>query len=338
MTEAYAAFTVGYDAAQKHHLALCKRSPRAAAVLARRWEAVNTLAAPGSNPLKAPAILSMAFQRPTRLLMLLDNLAKATPTTHADWANLEQAVAALRQMCQEIEIALDEHERASEEVATARKQQSWTIRVKVESLKVGKTFRRKRWVALLTRLASEWQQTLTLSSPLYDSSRVGEMAVAGDVVVASLVANTPASPASETAALPTSPTPSEAFSLEDSFSLDGSSSDGEDGDDDEQPAVLIYQASTEMMSSVSSVETASSATGNALGLFGVDSVFVVNQSTSSDETVIERLEPKTVVLSAFEAEVERACEARRLALTGRLPGRTSRPRTFVCVILFCGDS
>jgi hypothetical protein len=111
--------------------------------------------------------------------------------------------------------------------------------------------------------------------------------------------------------------------LEDSFELESVSNS--DGDDDELPA-LTRQSSSETMSSAFSVETAASAADNTLGLHGVSLPVAV--AGLSVESLVN--EPALVVLSAVEAEVERARKARALALTGSLPGRTSRPKSFVC--------
>lgn len=116
--EAYESYTIGQQAAFAHHNALCKRSSKKAAVLAARWEAVNALPSPRSLPLPASSIYSMPDQRPTRLMVLLDSLVKETPATHADQADLEQAAAAVRQMCHGIEKAMVEHEQTTKDAAT----------------------------------------------------------------------------------------------------------------------------------------------------------------------------------------------------------------------------
>ena len=131
-----------------------------------------------------------------------------------------------------------------------------------------------------------------------------------------------ASPVPETVELPALPLPSN-FSLEDAFELDSGSNI--DGVDDSLPA-LTPQMTSESMSSGTSIETAAD---SILGLFGLGPM--IFDAGSSVESVVDQAAP--VVFSAFEAGVERARKARALALTGGLPGQTSRLKTLVCVKL-----
>jgi len=112
----------------------------------------------------------MPFQRPTRLMMLLDSLVKETSATHADRVNLERAAAGVRQMCNDIEQAMAEHERVAKEAADAIKRRGWTFRAKVESLLVGSAIRLKRFVVAL--------QSATLASATVADLRVLRAAAA----------------------------------------------------------------------------------------------------------------------------------------------------------------
>jgi hypothetical protein len=112
----------------------------------------------------------MPFQRPTRLMMLLDSLVKETSATHADRVNLERAAAGVRQMCNDIEQAMAEHERVAKEAADAIKRRGWTFRAKVESLLVGGAIRLKRFVVAL--------QSATLASATVADLRVLRAAAA----------------------------------------------------------------------------------------------------------------------------------------------------------------